>query len=268
MYTLLRKGDRLPTVGVLQVLLNRGLAGAPLAKDGVFGTNTKSAVQAFQRPRGLRPDGVVGERSWPRLAAGTGFTIIDAIDITDPSVQETEGDDLIFTGARPTMVGHMCNGIGQVMQHLTARMSSTAHVVLLRFYGHGSPAGMGISDGAGSVRIGNRRVYLEDEDMSALTPGTVAAGESILRQLTPYFGRYSSVELHGCRVAMGAQGRRLVQDLADIWGVPVSAATRTQYAGGSATFRFEGPVHTAFAGGHNLRSWSRGLADMVQVSVP
>ena len=47
--------------------------------------------------------------------------------------------------------------------------------------------------------------HLEDEDMSALTPGTVAAGESILKQLTPYFGRFSSVELHGCRVALGRE---------------------------------------------------------------
>ncbi len=267
MYTYLRQGDRLPTVGVLQVLLNRGIPGRKLVKDGIYGSNTKKAVQDFQRPRQLSPDGAVGKNTWPRLAAGTGFRILDAVDITDPDVLDTEGGDLRGAGGKPTLIGYMCNGIGQLIQELTSRMSEPGEVVLLRFYGHGSPAAMGISDGTGSVRIGGRRVYLEDSDMSSLTPGTVAAGASQLRTLAPHFGPYSSVELHGCRVARGRGGRQMVQQLANIWQVPVSAALNYQYAGGPSSFRFEGPVYTAFPGGVSLKQWSVALPDLPQVSV-
>ena len=39
--------------------------------------------------------------------------------------------------------------------------------------------------------------------------------------------------------------------------VPVTAGLRTQYGGGSSTFRFEGPTLTAFPGGGDLKSWAR-----------
>ena len=267
MYTFLRQGDRLPTVGVVQVLLNRGIASGKLTKDGAFGPRTRRALQDFQRPRGLTPDGIVGRNTWPRLVQGTGFRILDAIDITDPSVLDTEGDDIRRAGGKPSLIGYMCNGLGQLIQELAARMSGGGEVVLLRFFGHGSPGVMGISDGVGSVRVGGRRVYLEDDDLSSLTPGTVGRAESELRRLTPYFGRYGSVELHGCRVGRGRGGQRMLQQLADIWRVPVTAALNTQYAGGVSTFRYEGPVTTAFPGGQTLRSWAAALPDMVEMSV-
>jgi peptidoglycan hydrolase-like protein with peptidoglycan-binding domain len=268
MYTVLRRGDKLPTVGVLQVLLNRGIAGTKLVKDGIYGLKTKKAVEDFQRPRGLSPDGAVGEKTWPRVSAGTGFRILDAVDITDPDVLSTEGGDIRRAGGNPALIGYMCNGLGQLLPDLAGRMSRAGGVVLLRFYGHGSPAAMGISDGTGSVRIGGRRIYLDDSDMSSLTPGTVAASTGELRMLAPLFGPYSSVELHGCRVARGPSGRQMIQQLANVWGVPVSAAIEYQYAGGASTFRFEGRVHTAFPGGISLRQWADSLPDMPEVSVP
>jgi hypothetical protein len=267
MYTYLKRGDRLPTVGVLQVLLNRGIPTNKLGKDGDFGSKTQTAVKDFQRPRGLTPDGIVGKNTWPRVTGGTDFRIINAVDVTDPDVLSTEGADIRRAGGQPSLVGYMCNGIGQLIQELASRMSEPGEVVLLRFYGHGASAAMGISDGTGSVRIGRRRVYLDDSDMSSLTPGTVAAGAAQLATLTPYFKVYSSVELHGCKVARGRNGRQLVQQLANIWQVPVSAALNTQLAGGTSTFRFEGPVFTAFPGGISLKNWAQRLPDMVEVSV-
>jgi peptidoglycan hydrolase-like protein with peptidoglycan-binding domain len=51
----------------VQEALNR-VAGARLTVDGRFGPGTRSAVQAFQRGRGLPADGVMGPRTEAALA--------------------------------------------------------------------------------------------------------------------------------------------------------------------------------------------------------
>lgn len=260
MYTYLRQGYRLPTVGVLQVLLNRGISERELAKDGIFGGKTKQAVRNFQRPRGLSPDGIVGKNTWPRLTAGTGFRIIDAVDITDPDTANTEVGDIRRTGGDPSLVGYMCNGIGQILQALIGRMREQGEVVLLRFHGHGAPGVMGISDGEGEHSYG-------DSDMASLTSGVIAAIAGQLGMLRPYFGPYGSVELHGCKVARGLTGRQMIQRLANVWNVPVSGGVNTQYSGGISTFRFEGPVFTAFPGGMTLKQWSMALPNLPKETV-
>jgi hypothetical protein len=260
MYTYLRQGYQLPTVGVLQVLLNRGISQNELVKDGIYGTKTKQAVRDFQRPRGLSPDGIVGKNTWPRLTAGTGFRIIDAVDITDPDTAITEVVDIRRTGGNPSIVGSMCNGIGQIVQALIGRMREQGEVALLRFHGHGAPGIMGISDGTGEYSYG-------DSDMSSLTAGVIATIASRLGMLRPYFGAYSSVELHGCKVARGTAGRQMIQRLANVWSVPVSGGVNTQYSGGTSTFRFEGPVFTAVPAGLTLKQWSKALPDLPKETV-
>ena len=59
----LREGDRGGEVTRLQ-----GLLGVPA--DGAFGPRTREAVVAFQRDRGLSPDGVAGPATWAALGAG------------------------------------------------------------------------------------------------------------------------------------------------------------------------------------------------------
>lgn len=51
-------GDRGPLVEALQSALNRELAPATIAADGIFGPMTRLAVIAFQRKMGLKPDGL------------------------------------------------------------------------------------------------------------------------------------------------------------------------------------------------------------------
>ena len=63
---LLTVGDRGPDVLELQRRLNA--VGATVAEDGIFGIGTRAAVMAFQRARGLRADGVVGDET--RAALG------------------------------------------------------------------------------------------------------------------------------------------------------------------------------------------------------
>jgi hypothetical protein len=256
-------------VAALQVLLNRQSSDRKLTVDGIFGENTRKAVIGFQKPRGLKPDGIVGKVTWPRLITATSFKVVDAVDITDPDVFNTEGADIADVGGRPIFTGAMCNGIGQVVQRIMTRTSADGSLILLRFFGHGDSAAMGISDGKGYIQgRGGRRTYLEDESMTAITSSNFTDAAKILGRLRFSFGAYSSVELHGCKVARGVDGRNLLQRLSDLWGVPVSAGTQIQHGGCISTFRFEGPVYTAFPAGHTLRSWSRALPALPEMSIP
>ncbi|WP_406858829.1 peptidoglycan-binding protein [Streptomyces sp. HUAS MG47] len=60
-----RTGERSPLTRTIQRLLRA--AGHRPDADGVFGPETRRQVIAFQRSRNLRPDGEVGERTWPML---------------------------------------------------------------------------------------------------------------------------------------------------------------------------------------------------------
>jgi len=64
----LKKGDSGKAVRKLQRSLRR--AGHKLEVDGLFGPATKKKVKAFQKQRGLKVDGIVGNRTWAALLAG------------------------------------------------------------------------------------------------------------------------------------------------------------------------------------------------------
>ena len=64
---ILKTGSTGAEVALLQTALARAQRGGP-APDGVFGGTTKSALQAFQRSRGLMPDGVFGAETERALA--------------------------------------------------------------------------------------------------------------------------------------------------------------------------------------------------------
>lgn len=67
----LKKGSRGDEVKLLQETLNK--AGYDCGKaDGIFGKNTKAAVEAFQKANGLKADGIVGILTWTALGLWTG----------------------------------------------------------------------------------------------------------------------------------------------------------------------------------------------------
>src|ERR1022692_802107 len=279
-YTDLRRGDKLPSVGVLQKLLNR--TGASLAPDGEFGQKTETAVRVFQRAHRLNPDGIVGKDTWPRLATGSNLRIVDCIDVFDPSLFNLEAQDVGKAGGNPILIGGMCNGVEAVVSAIVS--ASAGGVFLLRFHGHGAPGVAGVSFGQGAIGWGER-ADIDLSNFATLRPA-LARLRSIFgpygnvqfmhcstgsgpngRRLLQSIGPYGNVQFMHCSTGSGPNGRRLLQSIADTLGVPATAALQTQYGGGVATFKYEGPTYTALTGGAVLRGWCRALPDFAGMSI-
>ncbi len=247
MYPLLRTGNSLPTVVAVQILINRKMRqGTYIVVDGIYGRNTREAVRTFQREHRLGSDGVVGKNTWAALISGEDLQVIDSVDVTNTKDMGFEDAAIREAGGRPIVNFGMCNGIKVVTQKIQHRAGS-GNVVLLRFHGHGAPGEMGVTTGTGSELSSEFGVMFLD------------SLARYLQQLSPMFAPFGSAELHGCRVGAGPDGRRLVSALARAWGVPVTAGTRTQYGGGTSTFRFEGPTFTAFPHMPGLKQWAKSI---------
>jgi hypothetical protein len=255
-YPLLRQGDAIPAVGVVQRLLNR--TGAELISDGIFGPRTKDAVVAFQRPRGLFADGVIGRSTWPRLAASARrLAILDCIDVFDPSLLAMEANDIRRAGGDPLLIGGMSNGGEQAVMDIT-RAASAGSIFLLRFHGHGAPGLAGVSDGQGGI-AGEHFSSIHNENFERL--------RSVMRRLRPIFAPYGCIQFMHCSTGRGRNGRQLLSAIANELGVPASAGVTDQLGGGPTTFRFEGPTHTAISGGGTLRGWCSRLPEFPPMTV-
>lgn len=255
-FTWLQRHDILPSVGVLQKLLNRG--GTKLLADGIFGPHTENCVRAFQQARHMEVDGVVQLEEWNRLSAGANLQILDCVDVFDPRFLATAGA-IRSLGGDPTVIGGMCNGVEQaVIQILAAARPHT--VFLLRFQGHGDPGDQGVSAGDLSW----------DEVAGERTDIAVAEFEKIRRvlaRLRPILSAYGNVEFHGCKVARGKIGAHLLQLVANTLGVPATGAVLNQPFGWVYNFRFFGPTRSRFPRGGTLGRWCKTRPDFPGMSV-
>jgi len=241
---LLYQGDKRPVVTTMQKLLGG------LTCDGDFGPATATAVRNFQRANSLTPDGIVGPRTWSKLMILGDKLTVDVVDGTDPSLLQYEGADITAAGGRPIVYFGMSNGIEQMVQDVINRVGRNGRLALLRLHSHGAPGAMNISAGHENM----------DAHMSSLAASTLGYSGPILDRLGPYFMRAGSMELMGCNVGQGAQGRQLLDGACRRVMVPVTAAVLTQYGGGNDTWRFEGPIRTGYPYGGSLKGWSREAA--------
>lgn len=62
----LSNGSKCNEVYALQAMLNSFIK-AGLAVDGIFGSQTETAVKKYQKARGLTADGIVGHQTWTQL---------------------------------------------------------------------------------------------------------------------------------------------------------------------------------------------------------
>jgi hypothetical protein len=246
-YTLLRPGDQLPMVGVLQLLLKR--TGASLVVDGNFGPITVAAVKSLQRQHGLSQDGVVGEKTWTKLTIGLSLPILDAVDVWDPTFQREDASFIRKVGGSPLLIGGACNGVQQMISDI--RRSAT-NVFLLRFHGHGGPGVASVSTGHGELdpKMQERSDIWDDPQIMGMICG-----------LRSVFGPYGCVEFIECETGRGPKGRLLLSRLASQLGVPVTAAVNDQPFGRGPTFRLYGPTVTVTPRG-GLRDWCRSLPSL------
>lgn len=243
-YAIAEYGNILPIVAVTQVLLKR--AGYQVKPDGHFGPMTREAVRSFQRDhRPLGVDGVVSVQTWPRLVdREPGFTVLDCIDVGDPSLYELEVGHARQHGGNPLVVGGMCNGVEQAISMICGA-ATAGSVGLLRFHGHGNAGGAGL--GAGDWSDGDHGNIVDRRSIG------------IFSRLRPLFSPYGCIQFMHCSTGSGRRGTAMLQSIANATGVPASAALNTQYGGGSTTFRFEGPTKTAVPGGGDLKGWAARL---------
>jgi len=251
----LRRGDRLPTVAVLQSYLNQVPSTAEyLSVDGIFGRYTAGAVERFRSANRLGRSEIVDYEVWRRVV-GAEWQIIDSVDRTDHDSRRhaiLDHEDLAPYGQTVLEQFGLSQGAPVVLSTIHSR-ARIGQVVLLRFHGHGGPGEMIVSSG----RSGNRG--------SSFDHRYGAGFFEALRVLRPIFASFGSVEMHGCRVGQGAAGRALLSGMANALGVPVTGALRSQLGGGRTTFKFEGPTVTICPGGESLPNWSRRVGT---VSMP
>ncbi|WP_196233176.1 peptidoglycan-binding protein [Sphingomonas segetis] len=254
----LQRGDRLPTVGVIQLLLNR--AGGSLRVDGSFGPRTQAAVLDFQHQRRLPPTGMIDALTWNRLFHADKPILIDLIDVFDERIYQKQAQEMESTGSSPIYMGGMSNGLAQMAE----KLRGASQIMLLRIVGHGASGVQAISMGVGGwvETVGSKEVrHFYPHQTTSMSASNVATLPPSLRGI---FGSWGNLELHGCHVAQGPQGREFVRKLADVVGVPVTAGKGTQRSG----LRFLGSTFTAAPDGRTLEEWCAGLPQFTPVSVP
>ncbi len=240
---ILRQGDRLPTVAVLQSYLNQQPSTRPLlAVDGAFGPKTRAAVRQFQAAAHLTPNGIVDWEIWERVV-GSEWQIVDWVDHATPAGEP----DALKPYAQTLLESFGQSGGGRQILARIQAAGRAGQVVLLRFHGHGGPGHMRLAGGSGfDYRFGEKMF-------------------SCFRPLRSMFAPFGSIELHGCRLGAGAHGRALLTGIAGAAGVPASGGIDYQYGGGVTTFRFEGSTVTCCPCGEALRTWSTRVGSASRV---
>lgn len=149
-------------------------------------------------------------------------------------------------------LGPMCNGVGQALEDVRRRTRPNSIDALI-VCGHGPDEGGAIGVSLGDDAGLGGRFLLE---RTALTPNLLtdpAIGKS-LSAVRDRFSKKGLVFLHGCHVAKGPEGEKLIKGLALQLGRDVVGSDRYQIVGRSD---FVGEVVVASPSGR----LSRGQAD-------
>lgn len=247
-----------PRAIALQILLNRaGGEGTPVKVDGHYGTQTSQAVEGYRKDVLKVPgQGSVADLPfWQAIMRINRLQTVEAVDVTDPLLDSTVAV-LEQNQARPIQLAGTSNGIPQLMRLIKAEAKSDGSVMLLRFHAHGGPGVVAISHGNRKISAGIDPM-LELSVLNAITIGKLGPE---LASIAPVFADFGFVEFHACRVAEGAKGAEMLQQLANLWKVPVTAPLTRQNAE-TATFKASGATQTYYPGGVSMRQWAEARVE-------
>ncbi len=115
-FPILRRGGAGPDVMTLQYLLRRAGYGA-LAADGVFGTETDTAVRDLQHRANLAQDGIVGDLTWTRLTDGVTVQSTVRLGSTGDAVRAAQNELLKhnYFGSSAAVDGIFGNATGEAV---------------------------------------------------------------------------------------------------------------------------------------------------------
>jgi N-acetylmuramoyl-L-alanine amidase len=241
------------------------LPGVPVDADGIFGAGTRAAVQAFQRLRGLRVDGVCGLQTWETLVEA-GFRVGDRFLYRRTPM--LRGDDVADLQQRLCTLGFDTGRVDGIFGDDTAR-------ALGEFQRN---AGLPVDGIVGGATL-RELLRLESRHHDPELVSAVRA-RAALRSAPPTLqGRHIAVgETGGLGSVTGALRRRLT-----FAGIRVTElhhpddAVQAREANELAVDLFVGlrlnpsasSCRTAFwAGTHDESPGGRRLAEMVQSAVP
>ena len=254
-YCLLKRGDRLPAVGVLQLFINR--SGESLRVDGYFGRKTHEALVAFQKKRSLSRSGIADQNTWDRLLYREMLPVIEMNDVFAAGVlDQPAGEE-----AGASLLGGLSSGI----ERMARQLSGAQRAFLVRVMGERCLNVRPVSMGPGGWR--ETRGKCRTQHFYPLDGGVMSQGAdapmpaAMLRRI---FGPFGNVELHGCQVAANALGYLSVRKLADHLGVPVTAGIHPQ----KSPRCFDGPTYTAVPWDRSLAAWCEGLPTLTPIKIP
>jgi hypothetical protein len=219
---------------------------------GRFDISTRNAILKMAN-RLYQPNGnsITGP-TWLFLLQKSKLKVIDVIDGADPAQVSTisaiQMTQTAYSGAHMIVTGPQTNSIRDVVNEIV-KFGGPFSIVLLRFHGHGASGYQGVSCGT----------MYSPQEMNAINIDFLKDMSSDLIKIGPCLAHFGSVELHGCETGSGPKGSQLLQELAKLWGVPVSAGTGKQTSGGmgSSTFRFEGQPVIKTPSGISLEGWAK-----------
>jgi hypothetical protein len=272
-----KQGDKLPTVAVVQMLLN-ARRDNPIIVDGDFGSITQKAVRDFQRMTDCSAiTGRVDIATWHRLNQGINMAIEDVIDVTDPLLlQDLRALESFHCSI--IVMGGMTNAVEQAISLIVSKVAKGS-LVLLRFNGHGNNgrqvvgAGRGWIDMFGTPKpVDPRKIKPEQAtaiqlmmDYSLISYKGLKFIKDFLARLKPCFSPYGSIEFHGCSIAGGSDGKPFLKEVSQIVGVPATGSLTKQHVG--KVGHFEGITFTGCPDGISLEDWSANLPEL-NMSLP
>jgi peptidoglycan hydrolase-like protein with peptidoglycan-binding domain len=309
----LSKGDIIPSVTLVQEALNtafdkknnKGVSKrddkefGKLTIDGHFGGNTEKLVIAFQKAKGLDPDGIVGPNTWGKLKEYSAYQIVDFIDTNDEmGVTQIIDQKLRKFGSKPIKPKFLSNAMESIGKKLP-ELNKKQKIGIFRIFSHGNTGHQNLSKGLGGYyldtppvpgvprsrqcakiltnKAGRQACVYPSAGGQGLRLGArLNKGSKILEgpkrdhfedlyiiqrywtSLRGCFGNYGSVELHGCGIGMGTDGRDLIAMLALFLGVPV-VATKGKHGSWQTTkklLRVEKPWRISYPLGLDIKSWA------------